>query len=124
MPQPINVPVEDMPIEVRDGDLITRYAEWGDLAVRHLDLPAGTDLVPALKGLPNDRCASPHWGMILEGALHLEHADGQRDVAHAGEAYFWPAGHLAWTDERTVFFEVGPVAEMRRVHEHLTGDAG
>jgi hypothetical protein len=51
--------VQDMPIEVTQGDLVTRYVELGDMAIRHATLPAGTDMTPVLQGLPGDRCPSP-----------------------------------------------------------------
>lgn len=110
--------VEDLPIEVEQGELRTRYQEFGDMAIRYAQVPAGADFAPVLEGLPGDRCPSPHWGMVLEGSIHLEHADGGMEKATAGEVYYWPAGHTAWTDEATVFVEVGPVAEMRQFSEH------
>jgi len=45
--------IEDLPIEISQGELETRYAEWGDMAVRHARVPAGTDFAPVLAGLPN-----------------------------------------------------------------------
>ena len=36
----------DIPVEVAQGDLVTRYVELGDMAIRHATLPAGTDLGP------------------------------------------------------------------------------
>ena len=59
----------DMPIEVAQGDLVTRYVELGDMAIRHATLPAGTDMAPVLHGLPDDRCPSPHWGIVLTGSI-------------------------------------------------------
>ena len=116
----MNQQLDDLPIEVKDGELVSRYAEFGEMAIRYLELPAGTDLSPVLEGLPGDRCASPHWGIVLEGTVYLRHGDDSESTARAGDAYYWPAGHTAWVDERTVFFEVGPVAEMRQVSEHIT----
>jgi len=115
---------EALPIEVRQGELITRYAEWGEMAVRHASVPAGTDFAPVLVGLPGDRCPSPHWGIILEGSIHIEHADGSRETARAGELYHWPAGHTAWTDEAVVFVEFGPVAPMRQFSQHAQSVVG
>lgn len=110
--------VDELPIEVEQGDLVTRYREFGDMAIRHAQVPAGTDFAPVLQGLPGDRCPSPHWGIVLEGSIHLEHADGSTEDATGGEVYYWPEGHTAWTDEATVFIEVGPVSEMRQFSEH------
>jgi hypothetical protein len=113
--------VNDLPIEVSAGDLETRYAELGEMAVRHARVPAGTDFGPVLAGLPGDRCPSPHWGIVLEGSLRLEHADGSVEIARAGEVYYWPAGHTATSDEGATFVEIGPVAPMRQFHDHARG---
>ncbi len=114
----MNIRIEELTVEVEQGALVTRYGEFGEMAIRHARVPAGTDFGPVLAGLPGDRCPSPHWGIILEGSIHLSHADGSHEVARAGEVYHWPAGHTAWTDEDTVFIEVGPVAPMRTFSEH------
>ncbi|WP_410871668.1 cupin domain-containing protein [Nocardia sp. A7] len=111
-------PIEDLPIEVVQGEMETRYIELGDMAVRHARVPAGTDFGPVLQGLPDDRCPSPHWGIVLEGSLRLEHADGTVETANAGEVYYWPAGHTATSADGAVFLEVGPVAPMRQFHDH------
>jgi hypothetical protein len=111
-------PVDNLPIEVAQGELETRYIELGDMAVRHLTVPAGTDFTPMLQGLPDDRCPSPHWGIVLEGSIHLQHADGSEESARAGDVFHWPAGHTGRTDEGVVFIEVGPVAPMRQFSEH------
>ena len=87
--------ITDMPVEVAHGDLETSHLELDDMAIRHARVPAGTDLGPGLRGLPNDRCPRPHWGIGLAGPLRLEHADGSVDTATAGEVYHWPAGHPA-----------------------------
>jgi hypothetical protein len=112
------IPVPDLPIEVSAGELETRYAELGEMAIRHARIPAGTDFGPVLSGLPGDRCPSPHWGIVLEGSLRLEHADGSVEVARAGEVYYWPAGHTATSEEGAVFVEIGPVEPMRQFHDH------
>jgi hypothetical protein len=110
--------LNELPIELAQGDLVTRYVEWNDMAVRYARLPAGTDMGPVLEGLPNDRCPSPHWGIVLEGSITLVHADGTQETTSAGEAYHWPAGHTAIAEEAVAFLEIGPVAEMGAFGEH------
>ena len=114
----VNGPLTELPVEVQQGSLVTRYVEWGDMAVRYARVPAGTDMGPVLQGLPGDRCPSPHWGIVLEGAVHVTDADGTEEVTRAGEAYYWPAGHTARMEVETVFLEIGPVAAMRQFSEH------
>ena len=120
----MNGPLAELPLELQQGELVTRYAEWGEMAIRYVRIPAGTDMSPVLEGLPGDRCPSPHWGWVLEGALHLAHHDGTKEVTRAGEAYHWPAGHTAWAEEATAFVEFGPVAEMRQFSEHAKAKLG
>lgn len=114
----MNLPLGELPLELEAGDLVTRYVEWGEMAVRLARVPAGTDMSPVLEGLPGDRCPSHHWGVVLEGSIHLVHGDGTTEHARAGTAYYWPAGHTAWTDEDVLFLEVGPAAAMRQFSEH------
>ncbi len=110
--------IENLPIEVARGDLVTRYVELGEMAIRHARVPAGTDFGPVLRGLPLDRCPSPHWRIVLEGSLRLEHADGSLESVVAGEVCHWPAGHTATSTDGAVFLEIGPVAPMREFHDH------
>lgn len=113
--------ISDMPIEVAQGELETRYLELGDMAIRHVTIPAGTDFGPVLQGLPDDRCPSPHWGIMLGGTLHVDHADGTRETARAGEIFHFPAGHTGHSDEGAMFLEVGPVGPMRQFSDHAKG---
>jgi hypothetical protein len=55
-------PIRQLPIEVAQGDLETRYVELAGMAIRHARVPAGTDFGPVLKGLPDDRCPAPTGG--------------------------------------------------------------
>ena len=110
---------DEMDVELDVGDIHTRGAEWGDQSVRTIDLPAGADLRPLLAGLPDDQCSCPHWGYVLEGSIVLRYADGSEELSRAGDLYFWPGGHTAWTDEGVRFVEFSPAAEIRPVLEHL-----
>ena len=110
--------VNDMPVEVAQGDLVTRYMELGEMAIRHATLPAGTDMTPVLQGLPGDRCPSPHWGVVLQGSIVMQHADGTEETVREGQVYHWPAGHTGVSEEGVVFLEIGPVEQMRQFSEH------
>lgn len=120
----MHLAVDDIPLEVSAGDLSTRYIEWGDMALRYARVPANTDFAPVLEGLPEDRCPSHHWGIVLEGSINLRHADGTVETTRAGDLYHWPAGHTAWTEEATVFLEVGPIEQMRQFSEHARQKVG
>ena len=112
-------PIDAMPVEIDAGELQTRYLELGDMAIRHASVPAGADMSQLLHGLPGDRCPSPHWGIVLQGAIHMVHADGTTETVSAGEVYHWPAGHTGTTDEPCTFLEIGPTTQMREFNEHV-----
>lgn len=110
---------DEMAVELEAGDVHTRGEEWGELSIRHCDLPAGTDLRPLLAGLPDDRCSCPHWGYIIEGSITVRYADGTEETSRQGDLYYWPGRHTAWTDEGVVFVEFSPATEIRPVLAHL-----
>ncbi len=107
------IPITEMPVELSAGGLETRYVEYGDMAIRHARVPAGGDMAPLLKGLPDDRCPSPHWGIVLDGSITVTHSDGTQETVTGGEVYYWPEGHTGVTEHGVTFLEVGPVGPMR-----------
>jgi hypothetical protein len=111
--------IVELPLEMQLGDIVTRGVVWGDQLVRHVDLPPGADFTPLLEGLPGDRCACPHWGVVESGSIHVRYADGSEEITRAGEAYYWPGGHTAWTEEGVRFFELSPAAELQPVLAHV-----
>jgi hypothetical protein len=112
--------IKDIPVEVQLGEIETRGVESGDVYARHIDLPAGVDFRPLLAGLPDDRCQCPHWGYVVEGAITIEYADGTQETTRAGDVYYWPAGHVGWTDQGVKFVEFSPTEQILPVLDHLS----
>ena len=92
--------------------------------VSHIHLPAGADAAPLLQGLPGDCRQVPHWGLVLDGSIRVDYADGETETVSAGEAYHWPAGHsvAATSDYRAI--EFSPAEGMGKVMNHLRGKLG
>jgi len=109
----------EIAIELSLGELQTHGEDWGGQLVRHLVLPAGTDFTPLLRGLPGDLCECPHWGYVVSGSIQVRYGDGREELSRAGELYYWPGGHTAWTDEGVTFVEFSPAEELRPVLEHV-----
>jgi hypothetical protein len=110
---------EDIPLEVRTGDIETRGVECDDIYARYIDLPPGADFRPLLAGLPDDRCPCPHWGHILRGSITVRYANGQEETSRAGDVYYWRGGHTGWTDEGVTFLEFSPTTAILPVLDHL-----
>ena len=60
-----------------------RFDELGDYTVAFEKFSEGGDMAPLFRGLPDDRCQCPHWGIVVKGRLTFTYADGQ-DVVEAG----------------------------------------
>ena len=73
---------------------------------------ADADLADLFKGLPDDRCQCPHWGVVLKGKLKYTTADGET-VIGAGEAYYVPPGHLPFLYAGTEVIEFSPTKELQ-----------
>jgi hypothetical protein len=115
----VHATIEAVPIEMQVDGIETRGAVWGEVMVRHIRLPAGTDFTPLFRGLPDDRCQCAHWGYVSEGAITVRYADGTEETTRAGELYHWPAGHTGWTTDGVTFVEFSPAADIEPVLTHL-----
>jgi hypothetical protein len=93
---------------------------WGGMTIALMELPAGTDATPWLKGLPGDLCQCPHWGYVLKGSIHIGYADGTEEVVKAGDVFYFPPGHTGWTDEEVAWVEVSPADEYAEVMAHVS----
>jgi hypothetical protein len=110
---------EELPVALEMPVATFRVAEWDDTAVAYVKLSAGADATPLLEGLPGDKCQCPHWGYILEGAIHVRYNNGDEEVCRAGEMFYWPAGHTVWVEEDTSFVEFSPRKELKEVYDHI-----
>ena len=72
------------------------------------------DLAPLFRGLPDDRCQSPHWGYVMKGKVAFTFADGNEEVYAAGDAYFAPPGHTPRLFAGTEVVEFSPTDELGR----------
>jgi hypothetical protein len=61
-------------------------------------------------GMPGGVCPCPHYGYIFSGSIRAVYPNsGEPDeLATAGEAYFFPAGHILMYDEPTSALELNP----------------
>jgi hypothetical protein len=100
-----------------------RGTDWGDLRSAIVSLPAGTDVAPLLKGLPDDLCPCPHWGYVIKGQLRVIYADRQ-EVLRAGDVYYMPPAHSAVVEEDYEGIEFSPSAGHEQVLDVVKRNAG
>jgi hypothetical protein len=115
---------EEAPVEIEGDGVEIRLSEiGGDLSVAFIQFPKGTDMAPALKGLPDDRCQCPHWGYLLKGRLKMKTAHGD-EVYEAGQAYYWAPGHAPEALEDCEYVDFSPTVKFREVLDHVKAQRG
>jgi mannose-6-phosphate isomerase-like protein (cupin superfamily) len=107
---------DQLPILFGDDAAGIRGADWGDLRAMIVSLPAGGDVTPLFKGLPNDRRSCPHWGYVIKGRMRVLYADGE-ETMQAGDLFYIPPGHTPVVEEDIEFVEISPPAESEAVLE-------
>src|ERR671925_1107761 len=105
--------VEDM------GVMEGRYEQLEGYMVGFESFREGADATPLFKGLPDDRCQSPHWGYVLRGIVTFRYAD-RDEVYEAGDAYYAPPGHVPVIAAGTEVVEFSPSEEYAKTMEGVT----
>jgi hypothetical protein len=95
------------------GVLESRTEELGGYLVEFATFREDADAAPFFKGLPDDRCQSPHWGYVLRGQVTFRYAD-REEVYEAGDAYYALPGHLPLVTGGTEIVEFSPTEEYNR----------
>jgi hypothetical protein len=95
------------------GVMEGRYEELGGYTVGFETFREDADATPLLRGLPDDRCQSPHWGYVVRGRLTFRYPD-RDEVYEAGDAYHAPPGHIPVVTAGTEIVEFSPTAEYER----------
>ena len=104
--------VEDM------GVMVGHYEELDGYTVGFETFREDADGTPVLKGLPDDRCQSEHWGYVVSGSVTFKYAD--RDETYdTGDAYYAPPGHIPVIKAGTVVIEFSPSGPYGQTMEVL-----
>jgi hypothetical protein len=110
---------QDVPTAVQGDGVELRKQSAGTMSVAFVRAKAGTDLRPALKGLPGDLCQCPHWGYVIKGKVRMHTASGAQDY-DAGQAFYWAPGHAPEMLEDTEYVDFSPTAEFDEVIAHIS----
>jgi len=98
------------------GVMVSSMEELDGYVVEFTTFREDADGTPVFKGLPDDRCQSPHWGYVVRGTLTFRFAD-RDEVYEAGDAYYAPPGHIPVVTADTEVVEFSPAEEYRRTLE-------
>jgi mannose-6-phosphate isomerase-like protein (cupin superfamily) len=104
------------------GPVEDHHDDIDDYTVNFLRFGQTIDAAPLLKGLPNDRCSSPHWGYIFKGRITFRFADHD-EIFEAGDAFYVPPGHTPVMEEGTEYVQFSPSHELQTVSDVMTRNA-
>jgi hypothetical protein len=109
--------VEDM------GVMEGRYEQADGYVIGFETFREDADATPLFKGLPDDRCQSPHWGYVFAGRVTFKFVDHD-EVYEAGDAYYAPPGHIPVVAAGTEVVEFSPAAEYGHTLEAVERNLG
>ena len=69
------------------GIMEGRYGQLDEYTVGFEHFREDADSAPLFKGLPDDRCQSPHWGYVFSGRVTFRYADHE-ETESAFDWYF------------------------------------
>ena len=104
--------VEDM------GVMVGHYDELDGYTVGFETFREDADATPFMKGLPDDRCQSPHWGYVVSGSVTFKYAD-RDETYETGDAYYAPPGHIPVVRAGTEVIEFSPSEQYAQTMEVL-----
>jgi hypothetical protein len=111
----------DIPVafEMPEGKL--RFVEWGGMTIEMGDMTGTMDPSPLFKGLKDDRCQCPHWGVVLKGSLRFRYPD-REEIFSAGEIYYAPPGHLPVLEAGAEYIEFSQTDELAKTMAVVEGN--
>ena len=101
------------PIAVDEDQIEARYASLDGYTVGFESFKQDADAAPLFKGLPDDRCQCPHWGVVTAGQITFRWADREETYGE-GDAYYAPPGHVPVAVAGTRLIEFSPTVELDR----------
>ncbi|MGI5355192.1 hypothetical protein ACQI4E_07725 [Streptomyces sp. CA-252508] len=115
---------EQAPVAIEGDGVELRVREiGGDMTAAFIAFPRGTDMRPALKGMPDDLCQCPHWGFLFKGRLRMHTGAGSDDY-EAGQAFYWAPGHAPEALEDCEFLDISPTDKFNEVIAHVKANMG
>jgi hypothetical protein len=103
---------DQAPLLVDEPEITGRYAELDGYTVSFESFGTDVDPAPLFRGLPDDRCQCPHWGIVMSGRIVVSYPDGEETFT-AGDVYYLRPGHLPHPFTGTEVVEFSPTAELQ-----------
>jgi hypothetical protein len=103
----------EAPVVLDEPMIQSRAAELDGYTVVFESYSADVDPAPFFRGLPEDRCQCPHWGMVVTGRIVFRYPDHD-EVFEAGDAYYGRPGHLPLVFAGSEVVEFSPTQQLKQ----------
>jgi len=100
------------PIAIDRPEIQGRYAQLDDFVVGFESYSEDVDPAPYFRGLPDNRCQCPHWGVVQSGQITFRWAD-REETYGAGDAYVVAPGHRPLITAGTDLVEFSPATDLQ-----------
>jgi len=108
----------DTPELVDHGPVEVRTSELDGYTVDFLTVKAPVDMSFLLRGLPDDRCQCPHWGVLTHGTMVVDYGDHQETV-RTGDVFYMPPGHRPTYEVGTQLIQFSPTSDQKAVNDAI-----
>jgi hypothetical protein len=103
---------DEAPLLVDEPEIEGRYADLGGWTVAYESFRADADPAPLFRGLPDDRCQCPHWGVVVSGRVVMRYPDHDETFT-TGDAYYIAPGHLPLVFAGAEVVEFSPTEQLQ-----------
>jgi hypothetical protein len=110
--------VEQLPLVFEEGFIQGRQAIWEELSVNYERWQGPQDLTSLHRGLPNDRCQSPHWGYLVRGQLRAIFQD-REEVIQASQVFYLAPDHSLIVNQDTELVQFSPKGSYKLTVETI-----
>jgi hypothetical protein len=104
---------DQAPVVLDIAEVEGRYVDLDGYTVAFEAYRVDADPAELFRGLPDDRCQCPHWGLVVSGSISFRYAAHVETYA-AGDAYYAPPGHTPVVTAGSEVVEFSPTAELGR----------
>ncbi|MGA9309778.1 MAG: hypothetical protein WBV74_05350 [Pseudonocardiaceae bacterium] len=111
----------EAPILVDEPVIEGRYVEMDGYTVGFESVRSDADPAPLFRGLPDDRCQCPHWGVVRSGQVVMRYADHDETYTE-GDAYYAAPGHLPLMFAGTEVVEFSPTRQLQQTMAVIAGN--
>ena len=112
---------DEAPLLIDEPQIEGRYAELDHFSVSYERFPMASDPAPLFRGLPDDRCQCPHWGVVISGEVTIAYANHE-ETYRAGDAYYIRPGHLPRPGDNTEVVEFSPTELLQQAMAVIGGN--